>query len=85
VPAHSGPDDVVALIHAGQEDVAEVEGPDPVVDFLETEHVLLERVRDKEHALLEPDGPGVRHPLRNVVARVVERGDAARVGRGEGR
>ena len=31
-----GPDHVVALVHGSEQDVAEVNGPDPVVDLLET-------------------------------------------------
>ena len=75
-------DEVVAFIDAGEEDVAEVDGPDPIIDFLEAEDVLLERVRDEDQALLEPDGPRVRHPLGNAVARVLDRREAPRVGAG---
>ena len=34
------PDDVVPFVDAAQEDVAEVNGPDAVVDLLETDGVL---------------------------------------------
>ena len=48
IPPQSAPtapsrvDDVVAFIDARQEDIAEVDGPDPIVDFLEAEDLLLE-------------------------------------------
>jgi hypothetical protein len=41
---HSGPDDVVAFIDAPQEDVAEVNRPEPVVDLFEVDGMLLERI-----------------------------------------
>ena len=77
--APSRADDVVAFIDAGQEDVAEVDGPDAILDLLEAEDLLLERVRDEEQALLEPDRPRVRHSLGNVMARVLDRRDVPRV------
>jgi hypothetical protein len=72
-PAPSCAEDVVTFIDPGQEDVAEVDGPDAIVDFLEAEDMLLERVRDKDQALLESDRSRVRHPLGNVMARVLDR------------
>src|SRR5438552_4799324 len=51
----------------------------PIVEFLEAEDMLLERVRDEDQALFEPNGPGVRHPLGNVMARVLDRREACRV------
>ncbi len=41
-------DDIVVFVDPRKEDVAEVDGPDPITDFLEAEDVLLERVRDEE-------------------------------------
>ena len=70
----------VAFIDAGEEDVAEVDGPDPIVDLVEADNLLLERVRDEEQALFESDGPRVRHPLGNVMARVLDRRHVPRVG-----
>jgi len=35
-------ENVVAFIDSGEEDVAEGEGPDPNVDFIEVQDVLLE-------------------------------------------
>src|SRR5207245_4062918 len=74
--ALSRAEEVVAFIDAGQEDVTEVDGPDPIIDFLEAEDVLLERVRDEDQALFESDGPRVRHALGNVMARVLDRREA---------
>jgi len=56
-----------------------VDGPDPIIDLLEADDVLLERVREEEQALLEPDRPGVGHALGNVVARVLDRREVPRV------
>ena len=40
-------DDVVTFVDPGQEDVAEVDGPDAIVDFLEAEDLLrVEVLRD---------------------------------------
>ena len=82
--APSCADDVVAFIDAGEEDVAEVDGPDPIVDFLEADNLLLERVRDEEQARLEPDRPRVGHALGNVMPRVLEGRQVARVRAGGG-
>jgi len=72
-------EDRVAFVDPREEDVAEVDGPDPISDFLEAEDVLLERVRDEEQALLEPDRPRVRHPFGKVMARVLDRREGPRV------
>ena len=40
---HSRADDIVAFVDARQEDVAEVDGPYPIIDLLEADDVLLER------------------------------------------
>ena len=45
-PRPSSADDGVALIDAAQEDVAEIARPNAIGDFLETEDLLLERVRE---------------------------------------
>jgi hypothetical protein len=72
-------DDVVTFVDARQPDVAEVDRPDSIIDFLEAEDLLLERVRDEEQAFLESDRPCVRHPLGNVMARVLDGWDVPRV------
>ena len=70
-------EDVVPFVDTRQEDVAEVDGPDSVGHFLEAEDLLLERVRDEEQALLEPDRARIRHALGTVVAGVLDRRDDA--------
>lgn len=40
----SVPDDIVALVEAGEEHAVEVDGPDPIVDFLQADVVLFEGV-----------------------------------------
>ena len=50
-------EEVVAFVDARQQDVAEVERPNPIIDFLETDDVLREGIGDEEQALLEPDRP----------------------------
>lgn len=67
--APSWAENVVTFIDAGQENIAEVERPDPVINLVEADDLLLERVRDEEQPFLEPDrwslawgcsGPGTR-------------------------
>jgi hypothetical protein len=71
--ALSRADDVVAVVDASQEHVTKVDGPDPVVDCLEAEELLLERVGDEEQTRLESERPRIRHALGNVVGRVLDR------------
>ena len=75
-----GPDDVVALVDASEQDVAEVNGPDPIVDFLEADGMLLERVGQKQQALLQADRARVSDTLDEEVARIFDRGERAGVG-----
>ena len=77
--APSCAEEIVAFIDAGQEDVAEIDGPDPIGDVLEADHLLLEGGCDEEQACLEPDRSRVRHALGNVMARVLDRRDPAGV------
>jgi Phage integrase family len=44
-----GPDDVVAFVDASEQDLAEVNGPDAIVDFLEADGMLLQRIGEEEH------------------------------------
>ena len=55
-----GPDDVVAFVDASEQDVAEVNGPDPIVDFLETDWMLLQGVGDEEQPVLQPNRPRLK-------------------------
>ena len=67
-----GPDDVVAFIDASEQDVAEMNGPDSVIDLLEPHRVLLQRIGEKEQTLFEPDGSGVGHALDEKVAGILD-------------
>ena len=49
------PEDHVPLVDLGEQDGAEVDGPDAVVGFVETEVMLFERVRDEEQFVFEPE------------------------------
>src|SRR5436309_2604718 len=63
----SRPNDVVPFVDASQEDIAEVNRPDAVVDLLEPDGVLLECVGDEQQALLQTDGAGVGDALDDEV------------------
>src|SRR5216117_424934 len=56
------PDGVVPFVDASQEDVAEVNGPDAVVDLLEADGVLLERVGDDSSRLFRRMVPALVTP-----------------------
>ena len=73
------PDDVVPFVDAAQEDVAEVNGPDVVVDLLETDGVLLERVGDEQQPLPQADGASVGDALDDEVPGVLDGWQGARV------
>ena len=57
----SVPDDIVAFVEAGEKHAVEVDGPNPVVDFLQTDMVLLQHAvrrrasRPAEHSFLTTD------------------------------
>ena len=44
-----GSDDVVAFVDASKQDVAEMNRPDSVIDFLETEISLVEKVGEQNY------------------------------------
>jgi hypothetical protein len=67
-----GPDDVVTLVNAPQQDTAEIERPNAVVDLFEADRVLREGVGDKQQPLLEANRPGVGDALDDVVAGVLD-------------
>ena len=54
-----GPDDVVPFVDSAEEHVAEVDRPDAVVDLLESDWVLFQRIGDEEQTLPQADGAGV--------------------------
>jgi len=66
-------DDVVPFVQAGEQDATEVDGPDPVVDLLESDVVLLQGIGDEQGPVLEAEGARVRDPLHEKVARILER------------
>ena len=70
----SVPDDVVPFVKAGEQDAIEVDRPDPVVDLLQADVVLLEGVGDEQQPMFEAEGAGIRHALHEKVPRVFERG-----------
>jgi hypothetical protein len=59
----------VAFVDASEQDGAEIDRLDPVVDFLESDVVRLERVGDEEELVLEPERPGVGYTLHEVKSR----------------
>src|SRR6266849_11062596 len=53
--------------------------PDAVVDLLESDGLLVERLGDEEQALLEPKRPGVRDALPDEMAGILDRRNGAGV------
>jgi len=76
----SVPDDIVALVEASEEHAVEVDGPDPVIDFLQADVVLFEGVGDEQQPVLEAKGAGVGDALDQEVAGVLERGQVLGIG-----
>ena len=70
---------LVPRAHGDSEDVAEINGPDPVVGLLKTYRMLLQRIGEKEQPRLESDGPRVRHAFDEEMAGVLDRWQRARV------
>ena len=62
------PADVVAFINAAEQHAAEVNGPYPIVDFLEADGMLLKRIGEKQEPRLQANRTGVGHPLDEEVA-----------------
>jgi len=54
-------------------------GPDTLVDLLQSDGVLFEGVGDKEQALFELKGACVGEALDDEMARVLDRGQSPRV------
>jgi hypothetical protein len=80
-----GPDDVVALVDASEQDLAKVNGPDPVADLLEADGMLLQGVGEEKEPLLQANGARVGDALDEEVAEILDWGQRAGVGRAEGR
>src|SRR5688572_21995784 len=74
-----GPDDVIAFVDAPEQHVAEVNRPDAVVDLLEADRVLLERVGEEEQSLLQANRAGVGDALDEEVPGVLARRQGAGV------
>ena len=72
-----GSDDVVAFVDASEQDVAKVNGPDPIVDLLEADRMLLQCVGQREQPLLEANRARVGDPLDEEVTRIFDRGSRA--------
>src|SRR3982074_3284305 len=53
--------------------------PDAVVDLLESEGALLQRICDEEQALAEPKRPRVRNALHDEMTGILDRGQCAGV------
>src|SRR5438876_9588426 len=77
-------DDVIPLVDPPQQHVAEVNRPDPVVDLLEANRMLLERIGQEQQPLLQADGAGVGHALDEEVAGILDRWQRAAVRAGGG-
>jgi len=69
-------DNKVAFVESGQEDAAEVDRPDPVVDLVEADMMLLEGVGNEEQATLEPEGS--RIAIDGFLAETAISGDSKR-------
>jgi hypothetical protein len=54
-----GPADVGAFINAAEQHVSEVNGPYPIVDFLEADGMLLKRIGEKQEPRLQANRTGV--------------------------
>src|SRR2546428_7752226 len=78
----SGAEDVVAFVDAGEEDLAEVDGPDAVADLLEADGVLLEGVGEEEEPFAEADRARVRDALDDEVGGIGDRREGSVVGTG---
>ena len=69
----SAANDEVPFIDPSQQDPTEMNRPDAVVDLLEADGVLLQRVGDEEQAFLEPKRPRVRDALHDEMAGILDR------------
>ena len=72
VSGQSRSDDVVALVNPAQEQGTEMDRPEAVVDLLEANGVLLERVRDEDEPLLEANRARIGDALDDEVARILD-------------
>jgi hypothetical protein len=65
--------DVVPFVEPSQQNPTEMNRPDAVVNLLEADGVLLQRVGNEEQPPLEPKGPGVRDALHDEMSGILDR------------
>lgn len=63
----------LSFVEFRQEHTPEVDRPDPVAGFLETDVMLLEGVGDEEEFVLESERPGAGDPFDDEVPRILQR------------
>ena len=68
--------DIVALIEAREQDCAEVNRPDPVVDFFETGIVIVGRIGEVQQPGLKANRAGIGDAFDEEVARIFQRGES---------
>ena len=69
-------DDIVALIEAREQDRAEVNRPDPLVDFFETDVAIVERIGEIQHPGLKTNRASISDAFDEEVARIFQRGES---------
>lgn len=74
------PDHVAAFVEAGEQHAVEVTGPDPVVDLLQANVVLLQGLGDEQQPPFETNCAGVGDPLDEKLPGVLERGQVLGIG-----
>ena len=72
-------DDIVAIIEAREQDCAEVNRPDPIVDFFETDIVIVERIGEVQQPGLQANRASISDAFDEEVARIVQRGEFRRL------
>ena len=73
-------DDTIAFIEAREQDGAEVNRPDAIVDFFEADMVRVEGGGEVQQSGLKADCARIGHALHQEVARVFERRQLRRIG-----
>ena len=70
------------FVNSSEQHVAEIEGPDPVLDFFQRNAVLSQGRREIEQPCLEPNRAGVGDAFHDVMGRILEWGVSAGIGTG---
>ena len=73
-------DDTIALVEAREQDRAEVNRPDPIVNFFESDVVVVERSGEVQQPGLKANRAGIRDAFDEEVARIVQRWECRWVG-----